>query len=72
MASARAAGTTLIGAVYFAVGTAVDPDRGAVAGLLVTAGIIAVALAASALDLRTRSSQGRVAPASSAARPEPT
>lgn len=65
-----AAGIALVGAVYFAVGSAVDPRRGAAMGLLVTAGIISVALVASAVDLRTRRAQGRIAPASQERRGE--
>jgi len=49
-----AAGIALIGAVYFAVSATQDSTRGAVWALRVAAGLVAVALLASALDLRAR------------------
>ena len=49
-----AAGIALIGAVYFAVSAAQGSTRGAVWALRVAAGLVAVALVASGLDLRAR------------------
>ena len=49
-----AAGIALIGAVYFAVSAGQGSTRGAVWALRVAAGLVAVALVASALDLRAR------------------
>ncbi|MEO7449155.1 MAG: MFS transporter, partial [Humibacillus sp.] len=49
-----AAGIALIGAVYFAVASGQDGARGAVWSLRVAAALVAVALAASAVDLRAR------------------
>ncbi|GAA2151807.1 EmrB/QacA subfamily drug resistance transporter [Humibacillus xanthopallidus] len=49
-----AAGIALIGAVYFAVSATHDSTRGAVWALRVAAGLVAVALLASGLDLRAR------------------
>ncbi|TQM62933.1 MFS transporter [Humibacillus xanthopallidus] len=52
-----AAGIALIGAVYFAVSATHDSTRGAVWALRVAAGLVAVALLASGLDLRSRRRQ---------------
>jgi MFS family permease len=49
-----AAGIALIGAVYFSVSAGQDATRGAVWALRVAAVLVAVALLASALDLRAR------------------
>jgi MFS family permease len=49
-----AAGIALIGAVYFAVSATHDSTRGAVWALRVAAGLVAIALLASGLDLRAR------------------
>ncbi|MCU1537752.1 MAG: major facilitator superfamily transporter, partial [Humibacillus sp.] len=49
-----AAGIALIGAVYFSVASGQDAGRGAVWALRVAAALVAVALVASAIDLRSR------------------
>jgi hypothetical protein len=59
-----AAGIALIGTVFFAVATTSGQVAGATMALRIAAAVISVALIASAVDLRTRRREGRVAPAS--------
>jgi EmrB/QacA subfamily drug resistance transporter len=67
-----AAGIALIGTVFFAVATTSGQVAGATMALRIAAAVISVALIASAVDLRTRRREGRVAPASTdAGQPAP-
>jgi EmrB/QacA subfamily drug resistance transporter len=63
-----AAGIALIGAVYFAVSAGSDSTSGAVWALRVAAALVAVALVASAVDLRARRRPVQAARAAQAAR----
>ena len=63
-----AAGIALIGAVYFAVSAGSDSTSGAVWALRVAAALVAVALVASAVDLRARRRPAQAARAAQAAR----